>query len=235
MNDEILADFLEQRLEGLAYSTQEDYLRGWSGMLQGLEQANISIPVGIDFFNTQVATYKEDALERGEVFNTPLQVVSPFTPMEVIEQLPFASSCLAQLQYETGFRVSEAYAVIENLESHLEDLKIKAVQGKGGQFYQEKIISLELKLMLLKLQREQMQLPNRVTYYRQLQLFNMRSHDLRAYYAKELYETTLAELKQQQPENSHVEALALAIVSEAINHHRPEITLYYLDKFGGAS
>ncbi len=223
MNEENMTDMLNDRLDGLSFSTQEDYIRGWSGMVQGLQSANVDINLDMPYFNALVTNYKEDAIAHGEVIGEPKAVTTPFHPTYVIGQLGEPLSVVAQLQYTTGIRVSEAYAVIQNLEKHLDGLKLLNIIGKNGQKYQAKIISLELKLMLLRLQEQQVKLPVQSTYYRQLQIFGMSSHDIRAFYSKELYEQKVEE------GSSHV--AACLFVSKAINHHRIQITVYYLAKF----
>lgn len=224
MTEDNLDKLFNERLDGLSFSTQEDYMRGWSGLIQGLQQSNISIDVDISFFNERVGAYREYAAFNGEPIGEPKQVTTHFHPTEVIASLDEPLSIVAQLQYETGIRVSEAYDVINNLEKHLDELRLlKNIVGKGGQKYQAKIITLELRLMLLKLSQSQTRLPVQSTYYRQLQKFDMCSHDIRAYYTKELYEQKKAEGL------SHIEACLF--VSKEINHHRIEITEYYLAKF----
>lgn len=224
MTEENISSFLEQRLESISsFSAQEDYIRGWSGLVQGLEQSNITVNLDRGFFNEMVTSYKEDAIDRGETFGEPKPITTDYHPTEVIGELTYPLNVIAQVQYETGFRVSEAYALINNLEKHIDELKIRGIKGKGGQAYQSKIISLELKLMLLKLQAQQRKLPVQSTYYRHLQKFDMASHDLRAFYAKELYE------KKREDGLTHKEACLL--VSKEINHHRIQITEYYLAKF----
>ncbi len=81
-------------------------------------------------------------------------ITTTYHPTAVINELNSPFDVIAQVQYETGFRVSEAYDVINKLEQHLDDLKLHSVKGKGGQMYSAKIISLELKIMLLKLKAQ---------------------------------------------------------------------------------
>ncbi len=224
MTEENMSAFLEQRLESInSFSAQEDYIRGWSGLIQGLQQSNISIDLDIGYFTEQVSIYKEEAIERGETFGEPKAVTTSYHPTEVIQELNHPLGVIAQLQYETGFRVSEAYETIQNLEKHLHDLEIRGVKGKNGQIYNNKIISLKLKIMLLKLKVEQRKLPVQSTYYRHLQRFGMVSHDIRAFYTKELYEA------KREEGLSHKDACRF--VSKEINHHRIQITEYYLAKF----
>lgn len=77
--------------------------------------------------------------------------------------------------------------------------------------------------MLLKLKTEQMKIPHQSTYYRHLQRYGMSSHDLRAFYTKELYESKM--------QNGFTHKEACEFVSKEINHHRIQITEYYLAKF----
>ncbi|QOP45691.1 hypothetical protein [Sulfurimonas paralvinellae] len=224
MTEENMSMFLEQRLQSISsFSAQEDYIRGWSGLVQGLQQSNVSIDLDRGIFNEIVAIYKEDAIERGDTFGEPKPITTSFHPTDVINELNSPLSVIAQVQYETGFRVSEAYTVINDLEKHLDNLKLHSVKGKGGQMYNAKIISLELKLMLLKLKAQNVKIPHQSTYYRHLQKYDMASHDIRAFYTKELYE------EKREEGLSHIEACQF--VSKEINHHRIQITEYYLAKF----
>ncbi|MDN5100343.1 hypothetical protein O8C83_05865 [Aliarcobacter butzleri] len=57
-----LDKFFNQRLEDLSIKTQENYLRGFSSMLKGLEQQNIYIPLHYEdtaFFDDRVKTIKD--------------------------------------------------------------------------------------------------------------------------------------------------------------------------------
>ena len=61
---ENLDRFFNQRLENLSAKTQENYLRGFSSMLQGLEQKNIYIPLHLEdksFFDDRVKIIKDEA------------------------------------------------------------------------------------------------------------------------------------------------------------------------------
>ena len=218
-----LTQMFEEKLEDLKFSTQEDYLRGWSGLIQGMQQANVTVNIDLSYFNELVSDYREDAIARGEGIGEPKLVTTTYHPTEVINELSSPLSVIAQLQYETGIRVSEAYDVINNLERHLDNLRLHSVQGKGSQIYRDKIISLELRLALLRVEAQQVRIPHQSTYYRHLQAYGMASHDIRAFYTKELYEKKINE------KCSHVEACLF--VSQEINHHRISITEYYLAKF----
>lgn len=227
MSEANLTKFFDERLS-LAYSTQEDYLRGFSGLVQGLQQTNVSINIDTSYFNESVGNYKENAIASGYAVGEPKLITTDYHPTEVIKELKdlnFPLSTVVQLQYETGYRVSEAYEVINNLEKHLNELKLHSVIGKGGQLYRDKIISIELKIMLLKLEAEQTKLPHQTTYYRHLQLYKMTLHDMRAFYTKELYE--------EKREEGLSKKDACKFVSIEINHKRTSITEYYLSKFGG--
>lgn len=194
-------------------------------MVQGLQDSNVSINMNTSYFNESVESYKESAILSGQTFGEPKLITTSYHPTEVINNLGFPLGLVAQLQYETGYRVSEAYEVIQNLEKHLDELRLHSVMGKGGQMYMDKIISIELKIMLLKIEAEQIKIPHQTTYYRHLQDYQMSSHDIRAFYAKELYEEKIEE------GFTHKEACEQ--VSQEINHHRIVITEYYLAKFGG--
>jgi hypothetical protein len=51
--------FLEQRMENLSRTSREDYTRGWSSMIQGLQESNVSIELNKNYFDQKVAEIKE--------------------------------------------------------------------------------------------------------------------------------------------------------------------------------
>ena len=62
INNENISTFLNQRLEGLKHSIQENYIRGLNSMLKGLQEANIGIPCQSYVFDNKVAEIKDTAL-----------------------------------------------------------------------------------------------------------------------------------------------------------------------------
>jgi hypothetical protein len=59
-----LDKFFNERFENLSIKTQENYLRGFSSMLKGLEQQNIYIPLHYedkDFFDYRVGILKDQS------------------------------------------------------------------------------------------------------------------------------------------------------------------------------
>lgn len=61
---ENLDKFFDYRFEDLSSKTQENYIRGFSSMLKGLEQKNIHIPIHYEdksFFDDRVAILKDQA------------------------------------------------------------------------------------------------------------------------------------------------------------------------------
>ena len=108
--------FLNQRVEGLKHTTQENYTRGFSSMLKGLQQdANISIPCQSSVFDNKVAEVKATALPDTR---TGLAIANPSEKIEQLQSIRFESSVLAEIQQNLGLRISEAFEVVKNLDAH---------------------------------------------------------------------------------------------------------------------
>ena len=60
MTDANISTFLNQRLEGLKHSTQENYIRGFSSMLKGLQESNIKIDCQSSVFDNKGGRSQSD-------------------------------------------------------------------------------------------------------------------------------------------------------------------------------
>lgn len=218
MTQENLQSFFSERLDGLATKTQEDYLRGFSSMLQGLEEKNIYIPIHIeapDYFDTEVSQIKDQAdttIENRYIDNAP----------DIISHLyenRYISGLLAETQLELGIRKAEAFELISNPEKYIEDGIVSGLVGKGNHTYEDKEIPFELEQKILSYEGS---LIDKSTYYRDLKECGISSHDLRFTYARDSYEEKIA--------SGMSEIQAKLEVSEELNHKREEITDYYLSR-----
>ena len=222
MTEQTIRDFLEQRTEHLSPKSALDYTTGFNSLLKGLEQANITIPANPsrndflkDFRETFRSELKELEIESGRYIQNLDQ------KLEELKEIRFESYVIAKIQSETGLRVNEALEVAKNFPNYYneQNSSLEGVIGKGNHEYAPKEISYQLAQEIQKLEN----IPHYNTYRNDLQEVGIdRSHDFRVTYAKDLLESKL------EQGISYKEALKE--VSQEINHHRPEMTEYYLAK-----
>lgn len=213
-----LDKFFNQRLEDLSTKTQENYLRGFSSMLKGLEQQNINIPVHLedkDFFDDKVKGIKDQAetiIENRYIDNVKDVIKNLYEDRTI-------SGLIAQTQYELSIRQAEAFELIKNPNKYIENGRVENLIGKGNHFYDSKEISFELEQKLL---NNQKQLISKSTYYEDLKKYNVSSHDFRFTSARDKFEEKI--------NNGISEKEAKLQISSELNHKREEITDYYLNR-----
>ena len=207
-----LDKFFNQRLEDLSTKTQENYLRGFSSMLKGLEQQNINIPVHLedkDFFDDKVKGIKDQAetiIENRYIDNVKDVIKNLYEDRTI-------SGLIAQTQYELSIRQAEAFELIKNPNKYIENGRVENLIGKGNHSYDSKEISFELEQKLL---NNQKQLISKSTYYEDLKKYNISSHDFRFTSARDKFEEKI---------NSGIsEKEAKLQISSELNHKREEIT-----------
>jgi hypothetical protein len=220
MTEQTIRDFLEQRTDHLSPKSALDYTTGFNSLLKGLEQANITIPANPsrndflkDFRETFRSELKELEIESGRYIQNLDQ------KLEELKEIRFESYVIAKIQSEMGLRVNEALEVAKNFPNYYNEQNstLEGVIGKGNHEYAPKEISYQLAQEIQKLEN----IPHYNTYRNDLQEVGIdRSHDFRVTYAKDLLESKL------EQGISYKEALKE--VSQEINHHRPEMTEYYL-------
>ena len=213
-----LDKFFNQRLEDLSTKTQENYLRGFSSMLKGLEQQNINIPVHLedkDFFDDKVKGIKDQAetiIENRYIDNVKDVIKNLYEDRTI-------SGLIAQTQYELSIRQTEAFELIKNPNKYIENGRVENLIGKGNHSYDSKEISFELEQKLL---NNQKQLISKSTYYEDLKKYNISSHDFRFTSARDKFEEKI--------NNGISEKEAKLQISSELNHKREEITDYYLNR-----
>lgn len=222
MTEENIRDFIEQRTEELSAKSALDYTTGFNSLLKGLEQANVTIPANPsnnDFLQDFRETFREEMkqleVENGRYIDNLQEKLGN------LQEIKYESYVVAKLQAETGFRVNEALEVARNFSSYYneETEKLEGVVGKGNHEYQPKEISSQLVQELQKIDN----LPHYNTYNKDLKEVGIdRSHDFRVTYATDLLEHKLEQGIDYKE--------ALREVSEEINHHRAEMTEYYLSR-----
>ena len=218
ITNENIQTFLNQRLEGLKASTQENYTRGFSSMLEGLKEANITISVDKELFNSKVAEIKEN---RVNTIVTNRAITNPSTVISNLYDKRYESGVLAQVQNELGLRISESFKIVENLESYYNPSNgtIENLIGKGNHTYEAKAISFELIEKIKACDA----IPSQNSYRNDLKSVGVdHSHDWRYTYAKSEFE---AKIESGVEYNQ-----ALREVSEELNHSRGSMTLFYLSK-----
>lgn len=213
-----LDKFFNQRLEDLSTKTQENYLRGFSSMLKGLEQQNIHIPLHYEdksFFDDKVSLLKDQAetiIENRYIDNVNDLISNLYEDRAI-------SGLIAQTQYELSIRQSEAFELIKNPSQYIENGVVSNLIGKGNHTYESKEISFELEQKLL---NNQKQLISKSTYYEDLKKYNISSHDFRFTSARDKFEEKI--------NNGISEKEAKLQISSELNHKREEITDYYLNR-----
>ena len=222
MTEEIVRDFLEERTDNLSAKSALDYVTGFNSLMKGLEQARIDIPANPnqndflkDFREELRAEMKELEVESGRYIENLDQ------KLEELKEIRYESYTIAKLQSETGLRVAEAMEVVKNFEKYYnpENNTLEGVIGKGNHQYAPKPISYQLAQEIQKMEN----IPHYNTYNKDLKEVGInRSHDFRVTYAKDLLQHKLEQGKEYK--------VALKEVSQEINHHRPEVTEYYLNK-----
>jgi len=221
MTEDIVRAFLEQRTEDLSAKSALDYTTGFNSLLKGLEQANVTIPANLendflkDFRETFREEMKELEIESGRYIDNLQE------KLEALQKIRYESYVIAKLQAETGLRVSEAMEVVKNFGKYYNEQNqtLEGVIGKGNHEYQPKEISYRLVQEIQKIEN----VPHYNTYNQDLKEVGIdRSHNFRVTYAKDLLEHKLEQGIDYKE--------ALKEVSQEINHHRPEMTKYYLNR-----
>ncbi|PUE64797.1 hypothetical protein [Arcobacter lacus] len=215
---ENLDNFFNERLKNLSSKTKENYLRGFSSMLQGLEQQNIYIPLHLEdksFFDDRVKIVKSgaDIIIENRYINNVDNVIKN------LYEDRYISGLIAQTQYELSIRQSEAFELVKNPLKYLDNGYIIDLIGKGNHKYNSKEISFELEQKLL---NNSYDLIDKSTYYKDLQKYDISSHDFRFSSARDKFEDML--------KNGISEKEAKLKVSEELNHKREAITDYYLKR-----
>lgn len=214
---ENLDKFFDYRLENLAVKTQENYLRGFSSMIQGLQQKNVDIPILKEdkaYFDDRVTILKDQVdivIENRYIDNVD----------NVIQNLyedRYTSGLVAEIQNNLLLRQSEAFHLLQFSEKYIDlnGLKVKGIIGKGNNPYSDKEISPELAFKLLENQDRNI---SKTQYWNDLNKFDISSHDFRFTAARNKYEDLKRSLSEKE---------AKLAISKELNHHRISITDYYL-------
>lgn len=215
---ENLDKFFNERFENLSSKTQENYIRGFSSMLKGLEQQNINIPIHYEdksFFDDRVAILKDQAetiIENRYIDNVENVIQNLYEDRTI-------TGLIAQCQYDLSIRQAEAYELIKNPDKYINDGVVSNLNGKGNHRYEPKFISFELEQKIL---NNSDNLIDKSTYYNDLQKYDISSHDFRFTSARDKYEEKIR--------NGISQKEAKLQISIELNHKRESITDYYLKR-----
>lgn len=213
-----LDKFFKQRFENLSTKTQENYLRGFSSMLRGLEQQNIYIPLhdeDKDYFNNRVEIIKDNVdyiIENRYIENVQDVIKNLYEDRRI-------SGLIAQTQYELSIRQSEAFELVKNSSIYINDGIVSNLVGKGNHIYETKSITFELEQKILN--NEDFKI-DKTSYYNDLQKYHISSHDFRFTSARDKYE--------EKVQSGISEKEAKLQISIELNHKRESITDYYLKR-----
>jgi len=210
--------FLEQRMENLSRTSRESYTRGWSSMIQGLQESNVSIELDKNYFDQKVTEIKEMPLE--EVI-TGRAIKDVDNVIKELYSSRYASGVIAEVQYSLGLRVSEAIELVQNHEKYIGHGEVTNLTGKGNHTYEPKEISQQLVAKIISAEN----IPSQGTYRNDLSKITDNQHtphDFRYSYAEREYHSKIEAGVEYHK--------ALKGVSEGLNHSRESMTLYYMKR-----
>jgi len=141
--------------------------------------------------------------------------------LEQLREIRYESYVIAKVQAETGLRISEAQEVVKNFDKYFnkENSTLNGVIGKGNHKYDPKPISSSLAKEIQKVEK----IPSKSTYARDLKSVEIdRSHNFRVTFTKNSLVSKLEQGKKYKE--------SLKEVSKEINHHRSNMTEYYLNR-----
>jgi len=223
MTQENVTQFLQQRIVNLSPKTQLDYITGFSSLLQGLQEANVTLPIENPSESLKELRTQARELFKEQSYQTGREIKDLGQKLEQLRLTRFESYIVARTQAELGLRVSEAYELVKNFDKYYNKAEniIEGLKGKGNHIYNPKQISKELAKEIKQIEKEN--IPSYSTYMRDLKSVGIeKSHDFRVTYAKQ-------ELIQKLEQGKEYKE-ALKEVSQEINHHREEITTYYVKR-----
>ncbi len=217
---ENLTSFFITIIVKMSDRSREMLFSSFSGIIKGLRAKNISIDERVDYYFFQRLKDQYAARPNDKNFSKD-RYLNPDTFVDILSRIKDRSVPIALLQYYCGFRASEAVAIAKKPEKYIQDNQIVGVRGKGGQEYICKQID---QIVITKLLESNYEKVSASTYYKDLSfvLTNNRAHDFRLSFAINLY-SKLINLGIPEKE-------ANLKVSKEMNHHRIEMSLYYLKR-----
>lgn len=217
MTAENMDKFLEQRMENLSRTSRESFTRGWSSMVQGLQEANVSVDLDKNYFDQKVDEIKEMPLE---AVVTGRAIKDADNVIKELYNTRYESGVISEVQYSLGLRVSEAIELVQNYEKYIDHNEIVGLVGKGNHAYEPKEISLQLVAKIMSVEK----IPSQNTYRNDVSSVTDQHtpHDFRYSYAEREYHSKIEDGVEYRQ--------ALKEVSGGLNHSREEMTNYYLKR-----
>ncbi|MCX6075260.1 MAG: hypothetical protein NTW78_00015 [Campylobacterales bacterium] len=219
LNEANLNGFLEQRLNGLALSTVENYLSGFNSLLSAFKEINIMVGVSQNYLKNKFNDIKQTTPKNINIDKRGLQ---SNTVLNDLKNIRYESYVIGKLMLTHGYRISEAMKIVHEPQKYVKllsngDYKISGVSGKGGKIYHDKILNHN-EMQLIK---NMANIPSKAAFHRDLKQIdsNLRAHDFRYSFAKNLFNEKVVEVGYKR---------ALEVVSKALNHNRSAITKHYL-------
>lgn len=215
-----MQEFLKNRINGLSRKSTVNYISGFSSLLKGLREVNISIN------NSGIRAVEEmreyaKSIEKTDR-RTDRAIGNVEKTLNKLYSRDFNTGVLAEVQVRLGLRTSEAYELVQNFKQYYNprENRITDIKGKGNHTYASKQISKDLAQRIKAVTK----LPSHDKYLKEIKEVagnkEAVAHDFRYTFAKQKY----LELKQQ----GKSEKQALRDVSRELNHYRESITKYYL-------
>ena len=146
MTKENIQEFISERTLELGDKSSLDYAAGFNSMLQGLQETKVGIPDGAkEVLQEATSSFRED-FNKNNDFQKDRAITDTKGFIGELRDIREESAVIAELQLETGLRVSEALEVIGNFESHYipDNSSLMGIIGKGGQEYNHKELSSDL-------------------------------------------------------------------------------------------
>lgn len=211
--------FLNQRLVGLSLKTQVNYIRGWSSMIQGLSEVNITLGVDKSYFDTKVQEIK--SLATTPIIRTDRAIKNVNAVINKLYEKNYTSGVLAEVQYKLGVRVAEAYKIIQEPNKYIANNLVEGLRGKANRLYLPKEISNDLIAKIESVQN----IPHENTYRNHISKVTNAEytpHSLRFTHALDTF-------KQGVKDNTPYKQLMEAI-TENLGHSRPSMSQFYLKR-----
>ena len=223
MTEENIKDFLEQRTDNLSAKSALDYTTGFNSLMKALQQTQVYVPAN-PTNNDFLKNYREEF--RSEMRELEVQtgryVENLEQKLEELKELNYESYVVARIQETTGLRVAEALEIAKNFSDYYDpnNNTLEGIVGKGNHVYEQpKIIDYHLAQEIQKIES----VPAYHSYREDLKEVGInKTHDIRLTYAKNLFENKLSQGVSYQD--------ALVEVSKELNHHRPQMSQYYLNR-----
>jgi integrase len=218
MTSDNMDKFLDPRRGNLSRTSREDYARGFSSMIQGLQESNVSVNLDKNYFNNIVTEIKLMPVE-DVITGRAIKDVD-----HVIKELysaRYESGVISEVQYSLGLRINEAIELVKNYEKYIENGEVVELIGKGNHKYEPKEISPQLVAKIALVEH----VPSQGTYRNDLSEVTdgqHTPHDFRYSYAEREYHSKIEDGVEYHQ--------ALREVSEGLNHSREEMTNYYLKR-----